>query len=131
MLSRSRATFSATTPARRTAMIAIQTAPPATRRCATAFWERDLGRDRGLARSALATATAISASSGDVAASLAREKPGRLRTQGASISKRYGRGLRLQTGGALQPPEARMTLPGGAPKLSSAPRARGLRRANP
>src|SRR5512133_1596624 len=103
-------------------MIAIQTAPPATRRCATAFWERGLGRDRGLARCALAAAaTDISASSGDVAASLAREKPGRLRTQGASISKRYARDLRLQTGGGLQPREARMTLPEDALGLLGCP----------
>src|SRR4029453_7167121 len=56
----------------------------------------------------------ISAPPRDVAVPLAREKQARMRTRDASISVRYGRGPRLQTGAALQPPEVRMTLPGGA-----------------
>src|SRR5262245_10544163 len=57
---------------------------------------------------------AINAPPGDVAVLLPSEKRPRLRTQTASISRRYGRGRRLQRGSALQQAEVRMTLRRGA-----------------
>src|ERR687898_2400248 len=61
-----------------------------------------------------ATRWASGAPSGDVAVLMAREKQARVRTRDASISRRYGRGPRLQTGAVLQPPGVRRTVPVGA-----------------
>jgi hypothetical protein len=64
---------------------------------------------------------AISAPLGDVAGLLTREKPARVRTQVASISRDMGAGCGYSLAELCSRSEDRMTLPGGAPSRTRRP----------